>query len=136
MCAPVTACGTPICASSSRRRGEIEASRITGDGTSFTMIRMMAEEAVGAIELLREHHARQRMRQCELRGGPPEMAARHPFGCEAIRPADEEREVAPIAHAHAEPGGQRARRHLRPTLIERDDVVVLANCSEQAFALC
>jgi len=59
-------CGTPICSSNSRRRGEAEARQRNGLGAmrcSVTMIRMTRREALCPVQLLNEKYPRETVRQ-------------------------------------------------------------------------
>src|SRR6185312_11719480 len=85
------------------------------------MIRMMAQYAHCAIDLLRQHDARQRMRQREARKGQGHVASLQNLSREPVGAAYEEREVAPVAHPPAEPVGKLACAHLRTALIQRHD---------------
>src|SRR6185295_13928174 len=106
---------------------------MTGAMALLAMIRMIREHRVRAIELLGEQDAHERVRERELGERPFEVRALQHFRREAVGTADEEREIAPVLHALAEPGGERLRRHFFAALIERDDVLVLAYGGEQSL---
>src|SRR5262245_37519450 len=101
---------------------------------SLAMIRVIGEHAVSAIELLRQHDTHQRVRERELRQRPLEVGAREHFRREAVGTADEEREVAAVAHALTQPARELLCGHFLAALVESDDEVVLAERGEQALA--
>src|SRR5207244_12848623 len=80
-------------------------------------------EAVRAVELLSEQHARQRMRERQARERQGEIAPCQHLGRKSVGPADEEREILPLAHASLEPGGELARRELPAALVESGHVI-------------
>jgi hypothetical protein len=100
---------------------------------SIPVIRMVREDALGAIELLGERDAHERVRKSEPRQRPFEIAAREELRGEPIWPADQECEIAPILHARGEPAAELARRELRAVLVERDDVFALAQRAQELF---
>src|SRR5215469_2552957 len=102
--------------------------------TSAAMIRVIDEDAVGAIELLGEQHPGKRVRQGQPRQRQCEVAARQHPGGQAVGTAYEECQVLTLLHATAEPRGELARRELPAALIERNDVVSRHERGEQLLA--
>src|SRR5437879_2588919 len=65
-------------------------------GASVAMIRVIRQHAMSAIELLGQQDPHQRVRKRQTRQGPFEVASLQHIRSEAIRPTDEEGQIAAI----------------------------------------
>lgn len=99
------------------------------------MIGMPAQQAVGAEDLLGQHHAGEHVRP---RRGPE---AHHVLGAVEhrpvmpLRPADGEGDVAARIPPAAEPGGEGLRRLGHPALVEHDEGSAIGQRGEQRGGL-
>src|SRR5688572_16525066 len=98
MSAGVTTCGTPMGSNNWRRRGEADASRSAGGLSclSFTMVRVILQHRMRAIQLFGEHHPHHRVGEGQ-RGQRPAPGGLHENGgAESVGPADHETQVSAV----------------------------------------
>src|SRR4051812_19968871 len=103
MSAGVTTWATPMSSNNCRRRGEADARRSTGRifCSSFTMIGVIVQDQVRAIQLFGEHHANHRVRKRQCREGPRPVRPFEDPGAQSVRTADEKTEVPAILQSFA-----------------------------------
>src|SRR5688500_4388917 len=80
------------------------AERRSSIGVTSVMVGLAREDLVGAEELLEQHHARELVRERHRAEREPVIAAVQPA---AVRPADEEADVAARLAALLQPAGER-----------------------------
>ncbi len=102
---------------------------------SFPVVRMPCLQSPGPVELLRQQHPREAVRQRQVRQRPDEVRASSARVIDAIRSAYDKCEVQPAILPFSQFSGECFTAELFATLIEQDHSVLRAQFGENVFDL-